>query len=69
VAKKVTRTEPKIAHGDRVMVEEEGLTPWEGEAGYVKWSAESGWWVEVYKPGVETYVMLESFLTPIKKES
>jgi hypothetical protein len=68
MARAVKKTEPKISPGDRVMVTEEGLTPWEGEVGHVKWSSESGWWVEVRRDDVGTYVMHERSLTRIERK-
>lgn len=68
MAKSLTRTDPTVERGQRVRVEETGLTSWEGVVETVKWSAQSGWWAEVHKEKVGTYVMHETFLTVIDQK-
>ena len=43
---------PILQRGDRVRVEEAGITPWFGTVNSVKPSKESGWWVDVERDGV-----------------
>lgn len=46
-ATKLQPSAPPCERGDDVIVTEQGITPWRGVASFVKWSAVSGWWVEV----------------------
>lgn len=43
---------PKLERGDRVRVEEQGITPWFGIVNAVKPSSVSGWWVDVDRDDV-----------------
>jgi hypothetical protein len=38
---------PELKRGDRVTVYEDGIVPWLGIVNSVKYSKESGWWVDI----------------------
>jgi hypothetical protein len=42
---------PELKRGDRVTVSEDGIVPWLGIVNSVKYSKESGWWIEVDREG------------------
>lgn len=48
---KVEHDEAKVERGDRVEVHEPNTKPWRGVAGSVKWSARTGWWVDIRRDG------------------
>jgi hypothetical protein len=58
----LTKTAAPFARGDLVEVREQGIRPWVGPVGAVKWSPVSGWWVEVRREGVGTYTIREDDL-------
>jgi hypothetical protein len=47
----IIATDPGLKRGDKVAVTEEGIRPWRGEVRSVKWSKDSGWWIEILRAG------------------
>lgn len=64
---KVVGSAPRFRRGETVEVHEPGIRPWRGTVNAVKWSPASGWWCEVAREGVGTWVIKESDLHKTEK--
>lgn len=52
---------------DRVRVFEPGIAPWEGTAISIKWSSESGWWLDVRADDGDTWSIPRGSDTTVEK--
>jgi len=66
--KTLTQTDPPMARGDRAQVHEVNIAPWEGEVLSVKWSPQSGWWVDVRQDDGGTWTLRAEDVTLLPKE-
>ncbi len=57
---------PPIALRSEVLVEEGGIRPWGGTVLSLKFSATSGWWVEVRRDDGRTYSVPSRFVRPLE---
>jgi hypothetical protein len=56
--KTLEKTTTEFTEGARVCVREEGIAPWFGVVRNVKWSAVSGWWLDVTEDGTDNLVWI-----------
>jgi hypothetical protein len=56
---RLERTPEPCVRGQRVTVREANIRPWEGTVAAVKWSHESGWWIDIFRDGGGYWVIHE----------